>query len=65
MSEIKHTLLVALDICETALALADHHCEDSPGEGERCGECLGCLNWAAWTSARAALAKAIGREVTR
>ena len=55
-------LLKALDACETALApvMANHACGDVPDSRPRCGECLGCMNWATWQMAVSALAKARG-----
>lgn len=57
-------LLRAVDMAETALApvMANHECGDRPPSGARCGECIGCMNWATWELLRAAIALARGQQ---
>lgn len=56
-------MLIALQACENALSpvMANHDCGDKPDGKDRCGECLGCMNWATWLMASSAIAKATGQ----
>lgn len=53
-------LLAACEAAETILSLVSTWCADETPSGQRCNECLGCLNNAASRAVMAAIAKARG-----